>query len=41
MMLTVLPFLPGDALKIIAAAALAVGSIRLRRQTNETHPTVL
>ena len=32
MILTVLPFLPGDALKIIAAAALAAGAMRLRRQ---------
>jgi biotin transport system substrate-specific component len=30
--LTVLPFLPGDALKIAAAAALAAGTERLRRQ---------
>jgi biotin transport system substrate-specific component len=31
--LAVLPFLPGDALKIAAAAALAVGLQRLRRST--------
>jgi len=31
--LAVLPFLPGDALKIAAAAALAVGFQRLRRHT--------
>jgi biotin transport system substrate-specific component len=31
--LAVIPFLPGDALKIIAAAALANGFARLRRQT--------
>ena len=30
--LTVLPFLPGDALKIAAAAAMAVSIERLRRQ---------
>ena len=30
--LAVLPFLPGDALKVIAAAALAAGSVRLRRR---------
>ena len=30
--LAVLPFLPGDALKAIAAAALAAGSVRLRRR---------
>jgi biotin transport system substrate-specific component len=29
----VIPFLPGDALKIVAAAALASGFVRLRRQT--------
>jgi biotin transport system substrate-specific component len=31
--LAVMPFLPGDALKIVAAAALATGFVRLRRQT--------
>jgi biotin transport system substrate-specific component len=31
--LAVLPFLPGDALKIAAAAALAAGFYRLRRRT--------
>jgi biotin transport system substrate-specific component len=31
--LVVLPFLPGDALKIAAAAAVAVGFTRLRRRT--------
>jgi biotin transport system substrate-specific component len=31
---TVLPFLPGDALKVAAAAALATGFRRLRRQTS-------
>jgi biotin transport system substrate-specific component len=31
--LAVIPFLPGDALKIVAAAALASGFVRLRRQT--------
>ncbi len=30
--LAVLPFLPGDALKIVAAAALAAGFVRLRRR---------
>lgn len=29
--LAVLPFLPGDALKVVAAAALATGFVRLRR----------
>jgi len=33
--LAVLPFLPGDALKIAVAAALAVGWMRVRRQTVE------
>lgn len=32
--LAVLPFLPGDALKIAAAAALAAGFVRLRRPTS-------
>jgi biotin transport system substrate-specific component len=31
--LAVIPFLPGDALKIVAAAALATGFVRLRRRT--------
>jgi len=31
--LAMLPFLPGDALKIAAAAAMAVGFLRLRRRT--------
>jgi len=31
--LAVIPFLPGDALKIVAAAALATGFARLRRHT--------
>jgi biotin transport system substrate-specific component len=31
--LAVIPFLPGDALKIVAAAALAFGFRRLRRRT--------
>ena len=31
--LAVIPFLPGDALKIVAAAALATGFVSLRRQT--------
>jgi biotin transport system substrate-specific component len=33
--LAVLPFLPGDALKIAAAAGVAVGWVRLRRQVVE------
>ena len=32
--LAVLPFLPGDALKIVAAAGLAAGFMRLRRKTS-------
>jgi biotin transport system substrate-specific component len=32
--LAVLPFLPGDALKVIAAAALAVGYFRVRQRTS-------
>jgi biotin transport system substrate-specific component len=32
--LAVVPFLPGDALKIVAAAALATGFVRLRRHTS-------
>jgi biotin transport system substrate-specific component len=31
--LAVIPFLPGDALKIVAAAGLATGFVRLRRKT--------
>jgi biotin transporter BioY len=30
----VIPFLPGDALKIVAAAGLATGFISLRRHTS-------
>jgi biotin transporter BioY len=30
--LAVLPFLPGDALKVFAAAALAAGWVRLRQR---------
>ena len=37
--IAVLPFLPGDALKIAAAAALAKGFLRLRRPTRFSHPT--
>lgn len=37
--LAVLPFLPGDALKVAAAASLAVGWLRLRRHTFDSHPT--
>ena len=37
--LAVLPFLPGDALKTAAAAALARGAARLRRQAQNSHPS--
>ncbi|MGB7546341.1 MAG: biotin transporter BioY [Terracidiphilus sp.] len=37
--LGVLPFLPGDALKVAAAAALAAAFQRLRRTTITPHPT--
>jgi biotin transport system substrate-specific component len=37
MAVAVLPFLPGDALKIAAAAALAVGFSRLRRSASLSH----
>jgi len=37
--LAVLPFLPGDALKIAAAAALANAFLRLRRPATFSHPT--
>ncbi len=33
-----LPFLPGDALKVAAAAALAAGWMRLRRRGDDAHP---
>jgi biotin transport system substrate-specific component len=36
--LAVLPFLPGDALKITAAAAIAVGTLRLCRATHSSTP---
>lgn len=36
--IAILPFLPGDALKVAAAAGIAVASIRLRRQTPNPHP---
>lgn len=36
--LAVAPFLPGDALKIAAAAALAAGFYRLPRSTRSPHP---
>lgn len=36
--LAVLPFLPGDALKVAAAAGLAAGWVRVRRQTLNSHP---
>jgi biotin transport system substrate-specific component len=35
--LAVLPFLPGDALKVIAAAALVTGFQRLRRRNPQPH----
>jgi biotin transport system substrate-specific component len=38
MTLGVLPFLPGDALKILAAAGVAVGLLRLRRRTTQPQP---
>lgn len=36
--LAVLPFLPGDALKVVAAAGLAAGWVRLRRHAGDAHP---
>lgn len=36
--LAVLPFLPGDALKVTAAAGLAAGWVRVRRHTFDSHP---
>ena len=36
--LAVLPFLPGDALKVAAAAGLAAGWVRIRRQSFNSHP---
>lgn len=36
--LAVLPFLPGDALKVAAAAALASGYFRLRQRNLDSHP---
>lgn len=38
MALAVTPFLPGDALKVAAAAALAAGACRLRRSNRSPHP---
>jgi len=35
----IVPFLPGDALKVVAAAALAAGWQRLRRRNASQHPT--
>jgi len=35
--LAVLPFLPGDALKVAAAAAIAVGALRLSQARNSSH----
>lgn len=37
--LAVLPFLPGDALKVTAAAGLAFGWLRLRRPRSGAHPS--
>jgi len=37
--LAVVPFLPGDALKVAAAAALACGALRLRRNGFEKDPS--
>jgi biotin transport system substrate-specific component len=37
--LAVLPFLPGDALKVVGAAALATGWLRLRRPRAGAHPS--
>lgn len=34
--MTVLPFLPGDALKVVAAAAIAISAIKLRRRAGRT-----
>jgi biotin transport system substrate-specific component len=39
--LAVLPFLPGDALKVVAAAAVAAGLERLRRHAGDRHQKVL
>lgn len=39
MALTVLPFLPGDALKVVAAAAMAAGFVRLRAKRAAAHPS--
>ena len=36
--LAILPFLPGDALKVAAAAGLACGWVRLLRASKESHP---
>lgn len=36
--IAVLPFLPGDVLKVAAAAGLAAGWVRLRRQNFNSHP---
>jgi len=36
--LAVLPFLPGDALKVVAAASLGAGWLRLRRPRAGSHP---
>lgn len=36
--LAVLPFLPGDALKVLAAAGMAAAWVRVRRHTFDSHP---
>ena len=40
LMQSVVPFLPGDALKVIAAAGLAAGWLRLRKRNSRFSPTV-
>jgi biotin transport system substrate-specific component len=40
LMQSVVPFLPGDALKVIAAACLAAGWLRLRERNSHFSPTV-
>ena len=40
LMQSVIPFLPGDALKVIAAASLAAGWLRLRRRNSRFSTTV-
>ncbi len=38
--LAVLPFLPGDAIKVAAAAAVSAAFQRLRRNASDSHPTL-